>query len=150
MPSLICSATSIGSPMGVYVLPPTPYPDGHWYAKLGTGGFDHPLTSFEELGEWFRGGPSRLDETTLYEIMTGLVPSLAGAPHETAQCVVTSTAHGYPYVDTIEDGGLCVAVGGNGTAAKSSDELGRLGAITLMGSEWPDEYDRDLFRAAFA
>jgi sarcosine oxidase len=150
MPSLICSAAAIGAPMGVYVLPPALYPDGHWYAKLGTGGFDHPLSSLDELGEWFRGDAAEPDAHTLYEIMTALVPSLAGAPYETAQCVVTSTDHGYPYVGRIGDGTLCVSVGGNGTAAKSSDELGRLGALTVMGEPWPAEYDAEQFHPIFA
>jgi sarcosine oxidase len=42
------------------------------------------------------------------------------------------TATGYPYVGMVSER-LAVAVGGNGKGAKSSDEIGRLGAAVLLG-----------------
>ena len=41
--------------------------------------------------------------------------------------MITGTPTGHPYVGWIDDG-LAVALAGNGSAAKSSDELGRLGS----------------------
>ena len=47
-----------------------------------------------------------------------LIPALDGAPITTDTCAVTGTVSGFPYVDLLEDGRVCVAVGGNGKAAK--------------------------------
>jgi len=37
----------------------------------------------------------------------------------------------------IEDGKVCLQIGGNGYSAKSGDALGELGASLLLGREWP-------------
>lgn len=44
---------------------------------------------------------------------------------------------------------LGVAVGGNGYAAKSSDEIGRLAAVMIMKNEWDSTISRDAFRVKF-
>jgi sarcosine oxidase len=62
--------------------------------------------------------------------------------------VVTGTAHGYPYVDTSEDGKIVVATGGNGAAAKSSDAIGRLAALLAM-NEWDNAFAREDFRVVW-
>ena len=53
-----------------------------------------------------------------------------------------------PYIDTVH-AQLGVAIGGNGYAAKSSDELGRL-AADMMAGRWNSELSRDLFKLQFA
>jgi glycine/D-amino acid oxidase-like deaminating enzyme len=147
MPSLIAGGTApLGDP---YVLPPIRYPDGRWYVKLGTGEYDHRLTTLGELGEWFRGPGDPEEREGLHQTLVSLIPDLAGAPIRTDTCAVTATTSGYPYIDLIADGRLCIAVGGNGKAAKSSDEIGRLAAELLLAGAWRDELPAEAFRVRF-
>lgn len=149
MPSIVADGCA---PLAhVYVLPPVLYPDGRWYVKIGSGQFPHPLRTLDEFGDWFRGAGPAEDRDALLATLLALLPDLVGGPAHTDTCVVTSTVGGYPYLDLIEGGRIGIAVGGNGAAAKSSDEIGRLAADLLLAGEWrSDEYRRDTFRAHFA
>jgi glycine/D-amino acid oxidase-like deaminating enzyme len=147
MPSLIVDGSApLGDP---YLLPPIEYPDGRWYVKLGTGEFEHRLETLDELGEWFRSPGAAEDREALHRTLVALIPDLAGAPIHTDTCAVTATASGYPYVDLLAGGRVCVAVGGNGKAAKSADEIGRLAAELLLHGEWHDELPAEAFKAHF-
>ena len=147
MPSLIVDGSApLGDP---YLLPPIEYPDGRWYAKIGTGEFEHRLETLDELGGWFRHSGAAEDRAALHETLLALIPDLAGAPIHTDTCAVTATASGYPYVDLLADGRVCVAVGGNGKAAKSADEIGRLAAELLLAGAWRDDLPAEAFRAHF-
>jgi sarcosine oxidase len=147
MPSLIATGTR---PVDdVYILPPIRYPDGRWYIKLGTGDYEHPLNSLNDFVGWFQSPGADEDRETLHQTVLAVIPDLAGAPSHTDTCAVTSTVSGYPYVDLIADGRVCVAVGGNGQAAKSSDEIGRLAARLLLDGRWSDELPEEAFRAHF-
>lgn len=132
----------------IYALPPARYPDGRWYVKIGTGTFQHPLRTLDEFVRWFQSdGATEEDAAALHATLINLVPALRDAPIHTDTCVVTTTPSGYPYIDLIAEGRIAVAIGGNGAAAKSSDEIGRLAAELLIRGTWPDpEYPRDLFR----
>jgi len=57
---------------------------------------------------------------------------------------VTETATEHPYLGFVDDG-VAVAIGGNGSAAKSSDELGRLAASLFADDGWTDNLDLELF-----
>ena len=148
MPSLIVDGTApLNDP---YILPPIQYPNGRWYVKLGTGQLGRQLQTLDELGAWFRSSGAALDREQLTETLVALIPDLAGAQIHTDTCVVTATATGYPYVDEVVPGRLYVAVGGNGKAAKSSDEIGRLGAMLALHGDWQDDLPADAFRACYA
>ena len=54
-----------------------------------------------------------------------------------------------PYIGMVDDG-IGVAVAGNGSAAKSSDELGRLGASLFGEVGWDSGLDPSLFTPQFA
>lgn len=130
MPSIIHVPT--GSP-AVYVLPPVTYPDLESYVKIGVDTWDAPLDSPEAVAAWFRDERGNPEEVAIAErALSAMLPSLADAPRHTATCVYTITATGYPYVGMVSQR-LAVAVGGNGKGAKSSDEIGRLGAAVLRG-----------------
>jgi glycine/D-amino acid oxidase-like deaminating enzyme len=147
MPSLIVGGTApLDDP---YILPPVPYPDGRWYVKLGTGLFEHRLDSMHELGDWFRHPGADEDRAALHQTLLALIPDLEGAPIHTDTCAVTATASGHPYVDLTAGGRACIAVGGNGKAAKSSDEIGRLAAELLLAGAWRDDLPADAFHARF-
>ena len=147
MPSLIVDGSApLGDP---YLLPPIAYPDGRWYAKIGTGAFEHRLETLDELGGWFRHSGAAEDREALHQTLLALIPDLAGAPIHTDTCAVTATASGYPYVDLLADGRVCVAVGGNGKAAKSADEIGRLAAELVLHGEWRDGLPAEAFKVHF-
>jgi sarcosine oxidase len=147
MPSLIVAGSApLGDP---YLLPPIQYPDGRWYVKLGTGEFEHRLETLDELGDWFRHSGAAADRAALHQTLVALIPDLAGAPIHTDTCAVTATVSGYPYVDLLANGRVCVAVGGNGKAAKSADEIGRLAAELTLHGDWRDDLPAEAFRAHF-
>ena len=59
-------------------------------------------------------------------------------------CVVTETKTDRPYIDKVH-AQLGVAIGGNGYAAKSSDEIGRI-AASMMIDGWRSDIPKDTFR----
>lgn len=147
MPSLIVDGTTpLSDP---YILPPIQYPDGRSYIKLGTGELGRELTTLDELGDWFRSPGADEDRELLTRTIVSLIPELEGAPVHSDTCVVTWTASGNPYLDEIVAGRLYVAVGGNGKAAKSSDEIGRLGAALALTGAWHDDLPAEAFRVQF-
>ena len=50
----------------------------------------------------------------------------------------------WAYIDWLDDG-LAVAIGGNGSAAKSSDEIGRLAASLFTADGWTGSLSQDVF-----
>lgn len=57
-------------------------------------------------------------------------------------CLTSHTPNSQPYIDTVAEG-FGVALGGNGHAAKSCSEIGRLAArLTLLG-EWDSEIPKE-------
>jgi len=147
MPSLIVSGSApLSDP---YILPPIRYPDGRWYIKLGTGQLGRQLTTLDEFGEWFRSPGAAEDRGLLTQTVVSLIPDLEGAAIHTDTCVVTATAHGYPYLDLLDGGRICVAVGGNGKAAKSSDEIGRLAANLVLTGAWQDDVPATPFQVRY-
>ena len=61
--------------------------------------------------------------------------------------MVTPTHH--PYVDLIS-ANFGVAMGGNGWAAKSSDEIGRVAAEMVINSKWTYDLPKDTFKLILA
>lgn len=55
-------------------------------------------------------------------------------------------ASGYPYADQLDEN-LFVVTGGNGSAAKSSDEIGRVGALLAAHGSWTYDLDAAHFKA---
>ncbi len=130
----------------VYVVPPTRYPDGRDYIKLG-GSFTQaaPLTTDEEKRRWMAGSEAEAQLPAMRDILTSLMPEAHFERFAMKPCMITDTAHGLPFVDQVADG-LFVAAGGNGHAAKSADAIGALGAELARTGRWLDpELDRSTF-----
>jgi len=138
LPCLVMDGTGT-DPGELYLMPPIRYPDGHHYLKLGTGSWRHPLEDLEMLQQWFRLPPPGDDIERLAAALTRLVPVLADAALDFDSCAVTTTPGGRPLIDWTGDPRVAVACGGNGRAAKSSDEIGRLAAGLITGATAPDE-----------
>ncbi len=124
----------------IYLLPPVRYADGHHYIKIGTGSIDHPLDDLTSLQEWYRLGGVGSDPERLHASLVALLPELADAEVRTDACAVTMTPSGYPIIDWVAPGRIAVACGGNGKAAKSADELGRLAALWVTESVSTDDF----------
>jgi sarcosine oxidase len=135
---------------GCYILPPIRYPDGRWYLKIGGRSDDRRLESQSELQEWFASTGDHTAVEYLTERLRAVVPGLRPAAVHTDSCVTTHTPTGHVYADRIDGGRVGVLVGGNGTAAKSADELGRLGALMMRHDDWVYDLAPQQFTAQFA
>lgn len=147
IPSLILQGPPDDRLNEIYWVPPVPYPDGRTRLKIGGDlrAFD-PLDS-GELVDWFRSDGNPTEVEALEHSLRALLPDMAFGDLVSAPCVVTGTATGLPYIGWVDDR-VAVAIGGNGSAAKSGDELGRIAAAMVVG-RWDSELDQELFRPRF-
>lgn len=132
-----------------YILPPIRYPDGRWYLKIGGHSDDRTLDSLSELQEWFRGAGDRRAADHLTAQVHTVVPGLRPVATHTESCVTTHTPTGHVYADRLDGGRLGVLAAGNGAAAKSADELGRLGALMMRHENWVYDIAPEQFTARF-
>lgn len=147
MPSLI-SVTPDGAD-SIYMLPPIRYPDGKHYIKIGGDPDDLQFGSEAELRAWFRTSGRDKAREHLARIFHERVPGVRRPPAFTNSCAVSFSPTGYPMIGYTSSPRIAVLTGGCGTAAKSSDEIGRLGAELLLSGRIKDEgYDTD-FSAHF-
>lgn len=128
MPSLIGAA--LAQDQSYYLLPPVAYADGKHYIKIGGDPTDRILADEAAVREWFRGGASAEAADHLRGLLFGVMPGLKPVSTHFSPCVTSFTRHGYPYIGFVSDR-VAVLTGGNGQAAKSSDEIGRLGAALV-------------------
>ena len=145
IPSLILEQPPDGRLRSIYWVPPVRYPDGRLCLKIG-GSLStdpRPLTD-DDLVEWFHGNGDPTEIEALTETVRSLLPGATITSVGTSPCVITTTPSGFPYVGWIDDG-LAVAIGGNGEAAKSSDEIGRLAASLFGADGWTDSLPADTF-----
>lgn len=125
MPSMIHKA--VADRDDIYMLPPIRYLDGKYYLKIG-GDPDEMQLQPEDLGDWFRSDGRPHAREHLVARMKALVPGLNVLSVSSASCVTSYTSTGYPAIGWLTPGRIAVVTGGCGAAAKSSDEIGRLGA----------------------
>lgn len=150
MPSIISSFyhPQVAS---LYVLPPAIYPDGKTYIKLGGSSWHEPFLDATvkdlELLDWFHSDGGQHIAEALKGALHKLIPGLTCLSYHSVPCLISNSAHGNPYVDALQDSGKYVATAGNGAGAKSSDEIGRMGAMLCATDEWHSEWDRHEFRA---
>lgn len=151
MPSIIYK----GPDFWCYILPPIEYPDGTVRLKLGGARMAssasrnlssaqtsqellkmelanrEQLKTKDDLVQWYRSGGDPKWSQTMIEIMNELFPGLCPLDILSDACASDKTPSSQAYVGLLREG-LCVATGGNGYAAKSSDELGRLAACAVL------------------
>ncbi len=132
----------------IYLLPPVRYPDGKTYLKIGGDPDDLQLETEPEIRAWFRRGGRLTTRDHLRRIISDLVPTLADAPLSMAACVTSFTPENYPAIGFASDH-IAVLTGGCGAAAKSSDEIGRLGAEFIQHGRIIDDAYGDVFRPVF-
>lgn len=153
MPSII-SSFEHPEVESLYMLPPVRYPDGKTYIKLGPSGRDEQFfdaaENDRELLPWFQSDGNALTAADLKAALHRMIPDLRVASYQTVPCLITYSAHGNPYIDALEAGRLYVTTAGNGMGAKSSDEIGRIGALLCATGEWRSDLNREDFRSVYA
>ncbi|OHV23405.1 FAD-dependent oxidoreductase [Rhizobium sp. RMa-01] len=131
MPSLILDVPGIH----IYLLPPIRYPDGKFYLKIGGDPDDLALGDEAAMRAWFKTEGRETVRAYLKRIVEGLVPDMAPLSISTAACVVSQTESGHPMIGYTSSPEIAVLTGCAGTSAKSSDEIGRLGAELLLSGK---------------
>lgn len=147
MPSLIYEPRDTRD--HIYMLPPVRYPDGKTYLKIGGDPDDMRKETLAELQDWFRSGGRDVARAHHARIVETLVPAIDVSQISTGACVVSKTATAYPFIDFSEDPSIAVLTGGCGAAAKSSDEIGRLGAQLMLNGSLEGEGYPVSFAASF-
>jgi len=148
MPSLIYEPSD--PTKHIYLLPPVVYPDGKAYLKIGGDPENILLGTDAEIRAWFRTGGKPEVRDNFAAIVETLVPSIDVARLSMAACVTSYTQSGYPAIGYCGSERIAVLTGGCGAAAKSSDEIGRLGAVLLAQGHIAGEgYETD-FAPVFA
>jgi sarcosine oxidase len=143
MPSLIEESRDI------YLLPPIRYPDGKFYIKIGGDPDDYQLKGDAQLRAWFRTEGRPAVREHLKQVMCGLMPDLKPLSISTASCVTSYGPGGYPMIGYTTSPHVAVMTGCNGTSAKSSDEIGRLGSELILEGRIKDESYGTDFSAYF-
>ena len=130
-----------------YIVPPVQYRDGKYRMKIGGSEGHASLRGMEEIKAWFRGSGTPAERDRLWAKIRATIPRLRSVPDERVTlgtCAVSKTPTELPYIDMVDER-IGVATGGNGLAAKSGDEIGRLGALTLLEVTWDSDIDPGLF-----
>ena len=149
-PSMLYAKTDGEEPFWGLLMPPVTYPDGRSYVKTMDGYYGPaPLKGYEELGAWSRSHGHEDHHAVLERALREVFPSLEVRSTQFKPCLITETASQYPYIDMVDDR-IGMVVGGNGKAAKSSDEIGRLAAEMMRTQTWPSSMPQALFAAQFA
>ena len=121
----------------LYTVPPTEYPDGLVYMKLGATRRGEKVMSPTGRREWMTGVQHAADLDWLRGLLVGLLPGLRAEAWLTKPCLIPETPTKLPYLEIVEPG--CVmAVGSNGYAAKSADAIGALAAGLVINGRWTD------------
>jgi glycine/D-amino acid oxidase-like deaminating enzyme len=130
----------------LYIVPPTEYPDGHVYVKLGATRHDQWILTAGERREWMTGTFHAADLDWLHGLLVGALPGLHAEGWSTKPCLIPDTPTKLPYLEIVEPG-LVMAVGSNGYAAKSADAIGALAAGLVVNGHWTDpELDEKSFK----
>jgi len=129
MPSMRCIGPKGENP---YILPPISYPDGHTWLKLGGDPFDIVLEGDTDIKRWFKSGGSTDVADRLQEMILERIRDLKFEERRVVPCMTTFGKTGLPSIGLLSER-VAIAAGCYGKSAKSSDELGRLGATALLG-----------------
>ena len=132
------------------LMPPITYVNGRTYVKTMDGYYGpEPLNGFDELGAWSRSNGHQDHHHVLRRALQEVFPSLEVLSTQFQPCLIADTNSHYPYVDMVDDR-IGIVVGGNGKGAKSSDEIGRIGAQMIAADNWSSSLPQAVFAAQFS
>ncbi|HEY0519914.1 MAG TPA: FAD-dependent oxidoreductase, partial [Ilumatobacteraceae bacterium] len=130
----------------LYVVPPTMYPDGQTYVKLGSTRHEPRVLDADDRRRWMSGSEHEDDLDSLRSLLLGVLPGLRVEAWSTKPCLIPETPTKLPYLEIVEPG-LVMCVGTNGYAAKSADAIGAVGAALVSNGKWTDpDLDEDEFK----
>ena len=134
-----------------YILPPILYPDGTIRLKLGGSRThehedepDRTMKSNQEVMDWYESNGTEIGKNEMTRLLQSFVPSVSPLKIISNSCATLNTPTRQAYIGQVSPG-WAVGTGGNGFAAKSSDELGRLAALCILR---PEEFAKDAGRRA--
>ena len=139
MPSIIYRKTEdiFGS---VYILPPIKYPDGRLWLKIGQSKGKEMSCPEKNLTSWFQSqGDKKIADWLLSELKT-VLPKVKFLSTHSESCATTKSDSGYQFIDKFEGTEIYSCLVGDGQAAKSADEIGRIAANKILYGDVPDEY----------
>jgi sarcosine oxidase len=155
MPSIIYRLDGDPTLVSIYALPPILYPDGYTYVKIGGTLCESVYrSSHAEFVEWFHGEGNPVETDAVKSVLLDIILGLRAESFHTRPCVVTYTATDHPYIDVLDGddpaaGHIFVAAGGCGSAAKSSNEIGRIAALFVANGAWSYDIDASTFKSVF-
>lgn len=129
----------------LYTVPPTGYPDGRTWFKIGGYRESGPLHTAAQIDHWYRTDGGRMEADMLRDWVAAHIPELTGRDAHAVGCVVTDVASGFPMIREVSPN-VVVATGCAGAAAKSCDEIGRIAAVLAMQGRWDSSLDQSLFQ----
>ena len=131
------------------LMPPIVYPNGRSYIKTMDGYYGAaPLEGYEALGNWSRSDGHEDHHPVLKRALREVFPSLNVLSTHFKPCLIMDTASHYPYIDMLDDR-IGIVVGGNGKAAKSSNEIARIAASMIASGSWQSSFPQSLFAAKY-
>lgn len=146
MPSIIWFLEDNAISSYVYLVPPVMYPDGKYRIKIGGDSErDHTFTDLERIAEWFHSDGGEATRRVFTESLKSLLPEVDFVSWQSKPCVITDTVTERPYIGKVAEH-VYVATGGCGAAAKSSDEIGRVGAEFMLNERIDEAYPPDAFQ----
>ncbi|RDD37756.1 hypothetical protein TrispH2_009271 [Trichoplax sp. H2] len=80
--------------------------------------------------------------------MLSVLPGFKPVSIKPDGCAYTITPHSHVMIDKITEN-MVLLSGGNGYAAKSSDEIGRVGALTITHDNWHYDIPQEAFKLCF-
>lgn len=128
----------------LYSVPPTRYPDGNLWFKIGGYRDSGPVRTSDEIDEWHRRDGSTAEAAFLREWVSDHIPVLAGRDAHATGCTITESVSTFPIIREVAPR-VVVATGCGGAAAKSCDEIGRLAATLSTHGRWASHLDQTLF-----
>jgi len=138
MPSIISDQVEHPYINDMYSNPPVRYPDGRFLFKIGCEVMDPPRAeTIVDITRWFRSDGDPDEAAALVATTRALLPAADIRSWEAVPCVITRTPSRYPKIGWVDDR-MAVAIGGNGSSAKCSDELGRLASTLFAEAGWVD------------
>lgn len=129
----------------LYMVPPTRYPDGHSYLKMGSPWPHNIERGLEGLRAWFREPLAAPLAEGLRQRLARFMPGLRLEALHFDTCAAQHTPAGFARLGVGADPRLLWCIG-CGAGAKSADEVGRLAAVLAVQGRW----DSDLPAAWFA
>eukprot|EP00057_Strongylocentrotus_purpuratus_P015937 XP_011670411.1 PREDICTED: uncharacterized protein LOC100891756 [Strongylocentrotus purpuratus] len=122
---------------------------GKYYVKLGFWcSLENKVSDLQGAAEWFRSHGKNSDASETINVLRELIPGIRPISLTTDCCIASVTPTGQLYCDMLTSR-LGVLIGLNYKGAKSSSEIGRMGASMISKGSWNYDLNPDLFKVQY-